>query len=73
MAFPDAVGFGKNTVAGRGGKPFFVDTLSGGSGFQDHGTYWTGTFKSALADVSGPRVVIFRVSGTIEYALAQRT
>lgn len=68
LAFPDAVGFGKNTVGGRGGKPFFVDTLGGGTEYVDHGTYWTGTFKAGLAEVAGPRVIIPRVSGTIQYA-----
>jgi pectate lyase len=54
-AFPGAEGFGATTPGGRGGKVLFVTNLD------DAGP---GSFREAcLAD--GPRIVIFRVSGTI--------
>jgi pectate lyase len=54
-AFPDAIGFGTNTPGGRGGKIIYVTTLN------DSGN---GSLRSALT-ASGPRLVLFRVSGTI--------
>jgi len=54
--FPGAEGFGTRTVAGRGGKVIAVTSLA------DAGP---GTLRAALSDPS-PRIVVFRVSGTIE-------
>lgn len=54
-AFPGAEGFGANTPGGRAGKVLFVTTL------EDSGP---GSFRAAC-EAEGPRVVIFRVSGTI--------
>jgi pectate lyase len=54
-AFPGAEGFGSSTEGGRGGKVLYVTTLS------DSGT---GSLRSAL-EASGPRLVLFRVAGTI--------
>jgi pectate lyase len=54
-AFPGAEGFGATTPGGRGGKVILVTTLA------DSGP---GSFRAACEAV-GPRIVIFRVSGTI--------
>ena len=54
--FPGAEGFGTRTSAGRGGKIIAVTSLA------DSGA---GTLRSALSHTS-PRIVVFRVSGTIE-------
>ncbi len=54
-AFPGAEGYGKCAKGGRGGEAIFVTNLD------DSGP---GSLRAAL-DASGPRTVIFRVSGTI--------
>jgi hypothetical protein len=55
-AFPQAEGFGAYSLGGRGGKVIFVDNLN------DDGP---GSLRAAVMDPE-PRIVIFRVSGTIE-------
>lgn len=56
-AFPGAEGFGANATGGRGGKVIFVTNLN------DSGP---GSFRHAVEEETGKRIVIFRVGGTIE-------
>ena len=55
-AFPGAEGFGAMTVSGRGGQVIEITNLN------DSGP---GSLRAAIS-AEGPRIVIFRVAGTIE-------
>ena len=55
-AFPGAEGFGATASGGRGGRVVFVDNL------KDSGT---GSLRDAI-ESGGKRIVVFRVSGTID-------
>ncbi len=57
-AFPSAEGFGRYTKGGRGGEVIYVTSL------EDDGK--PGTFRHALENTSGPRNILFKVSGIIE-------
>lgn len=54
-SFPGAIGFGTDTPGGRGGQIIYVTNLN------DSGD---GSLRNALT-ATGPRLVLFRVSGTI--------
>ncbi|MFC1647250.1 polysaccharide lyase family 1 protein [Patescibacteria group bacterium] len=57
-AFPGAVGFGADTVGGRSGQIIKVDSLKTRD---ENGT----TLLEALEDFSGPRIIVFEISGYI--------
>lgn len=58
LAFPEAQGYGKFTQGGRGGRIIVVDSL------QDDEQGSPGTLRYAVK-ASGPRIVVFTVSGVI--------
>ena len=58
LAFPEAEGAGRYAAGGRGGRTMFVTTLA------DSGP---GSLRAAI-ETEGPRIVAFRVAGTIRLA-----
>ncbi len=58
LAFPGAEGYGRFARGGRGGHVVYVSKLT------DDGS--EGTLRWALTNGSGPRTVLFRVSGIID-------
>ncbi len=62
-AFPEAEGFGAFTPGGRGGQALFVTTLDDFDPSVGEAPI-SGSLRVAL-NTPGPRIVIFRVSGTI--------
>jgi len=58
VAFPGAQGGGANSIGGRGGTVYIIDTLSDNPVDGD-------TFREA-AEASGARIIVFEVSGIID-------
>lgn len=60
LAFPDAEGYGRFAIGGRGGKVYHVTSLD-----DDAGNPQPGTFRYGITKVSGPRTIVFDVAGVI--------
>ena len=58
LAFPEAEGYGRFAIGGRGGKVYHVTSLSGGKE--------PGTLLYGLTEMNEPRYIVFDVSGIIE-------
>lgn len=58
LAFPEAEGYGRYAIGGRGGRVYHVTSLSGG---EEEGTLLYG-----LTKIDEPRYIVFDVSGIIE-------
>ena len=61
LAFPDAEGYGKYAIGGRGGTVYHVTSLA-----DDATDPQPGTFRYGITRVSGPRTIVFDVAGTID-------
>ena len=59
LAFPDAEGYGRYAIGGRGGMVYHVTNLSGDVNTE-------GSLLYGLVNVNQPRYIVFDVSGTIE-------
>lgn len=59
LAFPEAEGYGRYAIGGRGGIVYHVTTLSGD-------VNEPGSFLYGLVNIDEPRYIVFDVSGTIE-------
>ena len=58
LAFPEAEGYGRHAIGGRGGKVYHVTSLGGGKE--------PGTLLYGLTEMNEPRYIVFDVSGIIE-------
>lgn len=61
LAFPTALGYGKDSVGGRGGQIYYVTTTAD--------TWDPGSLRYGLYSLSGPRIILFKVSGYIDLSL----
>ncbi len=62
LAFPGAEGYGKYAIGGRGGKVYHVTTLEDNG---DDANPIEGSFRYGIKKVTGPRTIVFDVSGII--------
>lgn len=60
LAFPDAEGYGRFAIGGRGGSVYHVTSLN-----DDVSNPQPGTFRYGITKVSGPRTIVFDVAGVI--------
>ena len=60
LAFPDAEGYGRFAIGGRGGTVYHVTSLD-----DDVNSPQPGTFRYGITQVHGPRTIVFDVAGTI--------
>ncbi len=60
LAFPDAEGYGRFAIGGRGGTVYHVTSLD-----DDAQNPQPGTFRYGIVSVKGPRTIVFDVAGTI--------
>lgn len=60
LAFPDAEGYGRFAIGGRGGSVYHVTSLD-----DDASNPQPGTFRYGITKVKGPRTIVFDVAGTI--------
>lgn len=61
LAFPGAEGYGRYAIGGRGGIVYHVTSLD-----DDATNPAEGTFRYGITQLSGPRTIVFDVSGVIE-------
>lgn len=59
LAFPEAEGYGRYAIGGRGGMVYHVTNLSGDANTE-------GSLLYGLVNINKPRYIVFDVSGTIE-------
>ena len=59
LAFPEAEGYGRYAIGGRGGQVYHVTNLSGSKDVE-------GSLLYGLVTLEGPRYIVFDVSGIIE-------
>lgn len=60
LAFPGAEGYGRYAIGGRGGSVYHVTSLD-----DNPDDPQPGTFRYGLTKATGPRTIVFDVSGTI--------
>ncbi|MDO4159452.1 MAG: T9SS type A sorting domain-containing protein [Prevotellaceae bacterium] len=60
LAFPDAEGYGRYAIGGRGGSVYHVTSLD-----DDPDNPQEGTFRYGITELSEPRTIVFDVSGII--------